>query len=262
MSFDDDLVFCIPLKPKCTSTDWEQVCEMLQNTVLSIQNSTDKRFFIVIAGHDKPELPRADWTTIEFVAAPFSPPNKEGKGKGWDKLKKRRLAAAWVKERCKKRCRLAYVDADDLVSNALVDHALKAPEDTSIVIDSGYRIDDRNGDMELIPKRFSRHCGSCFLPIFQKSELPDSWDDESTVFSQFDSHSKFYSTCESLGRKVDLMRKADIVYLMNHADSLEYAKKGMKEDVVEANLSSKERDDILLNRFSCKLSKNKLRSSI
>ncbi|WP_447529188.1 hypothetical protein [Vreelandella sp. TE19] len=248
MIVDDQVVFCISLKSQVNAADWQRVCQMLETTVATIQKSTSQKFHIVIVGHEKPQMEKIDWRSITFITAPFSPPSK--RGKGWDKLKKRRLAASWVKQHCDKRCRLAFVDADDLVSADLVEEALKADPAVSIVIDAGYRLDARNGDMELLDKRFARHCGSCFLPVFTKEELPNSWEDEGTVFSKFDGHGKFYSTCEELNRDVVLIRTPSIVYLMNHEDSLEYAKKGIKESVVKSNLKLSERDTVLRNKFS------------
>ncbi|WP_252107384.1 MULTISPECIES: hypothetical protein [unclassified Halomonas] len=223
---------------------------MLETTVTTIQRSTSKLFHIVIAGHEMPDMKNVDWDSITFLQAPFAPPGS--RGKGWDKLKKRRLAAAWVKQHCLKRCRLAFADADDLISASLIDDVSKIDPAVSVVIDAGYRLDARNGDMELIADEFSRHCGSCFLPVFDKQELPDSWEDETTVFSSFDSHKEFYTTCQALDRAVMLLEVPSIIYLMNHEDSLEYAKKGMKENAVKKSLKLSQRDTILRNTFSCR----------
>lgn len=250
MIVDDRIVFCISLKSASNATDWKRVCQMLETTVSTIQQSTSEHFHIVIAGHEMPEMEKVDWGSITFLAAPFNPPGS--RGKGWDKLKKRRLAAAWVKQHCLTRCRLAFIDADDLVSAALIDAVLKVDQGVSVVIDAGYRLDARNGNMELIANKFARHCGSCFLPVFDKEELPDSWEDETKVFSAFDSHKNFYSTCQELNRKVTLLEIPSIVYLMNHEDSLEYAKKGMKENAFKTNVKLSERDTVLRNTFSCR----------
>ncbi|WP_110665722.1 hypothetical protein [Salinicola halophilus] len=245
------IYFCISLKSRKNATDWDAVCALLSNTIDSIKNSTSKNYHIVIAGHEKPQFIEGD-DAVTFVEAPFAPPGANTKGRGNDKHKKRRLAAAWVKSQGNHTNRLGYIDADDLIDKTLVEKVLSSGGDVSVIVNSGYKLDMRNGDMEFISKRFSRYCGSCFFPVFTNEELPSSWDDVNTVFSQFDKHREFDIQCKALGKKVKSVQSDDagfVVYLVNHTDSLEFSKKGMKNDTVDNGPQAEVKQRVLETRF-------------
>lgn len=250
---DDKLFFCISLKSQANSLDWPKVCEHLDRTLNSIYASTSNDH-VIIAGHEKPNIEAIQSPYVTFLEAPFEPPSAKGKGRPFDKARKRRLAGAWVRKHIRQQVRLAFIDADDLVANTLVEFAKQSAPETSIIIDAGYRLDLQNGDLERIDTRFYRHCGSCFLPVFSRDELPQRWEDESTLFSNFGPHPNLVNRMNELGRPLVKISEPSVVYLMNHTDSLEYAKKGMKNGLVKNQYSWQEREDIFSNHFACSFS--------
>lgn len=167
-----------------------------------------------------------------------------------DKARKRRFGGAWLRENIEKSVRLAFVDADDLVSTNLVKTAMDQPSERSLIIDSGYRFDLRNSDLELISNQFYRHCGSCLLPVFKAEELPDTWEDESKVFSHLGPHSKLTERFKVLGRPLEKIDYPAITYMTNHVESLEHSKKGMRDGLIENQFSDAEKKLIFQEQFS------------
>jgi hypothetical protein len=245
-ALDDLLVFVICLKSKRHSNDWDAVSKMLSATLRSILASSDDRFRIVVAGHEKPDIEELKDPRAVFVEAPFPVPEVPS---GHDRWLKRVVVGEWVRKRTRERVRVMFLDADDLVHKQLVRAALRSSPRVSLIVDKGYRFDKRDGALQPIGK-FDRRCGSCFIPVFRRDELPRHWRDKRSAYAKFRTHAKFRALCAELGKPVETMDFFAVVYMTNHAESLEYSKKGMREGLIDSPLPSEQSRDILRNEFA------------
>lgn len=127
--------FVIPFKPKCQSSDWAHDCRLLNRTIHSLLNQTNKDFAVYVVYTDlpinivknshikyipyfEPFRPYEEIKQAEKYIANFSN-RKEYMARYFDKGKKVTYGCKFVK---KDRCLYAMnVDADDLISNKLVD---------------------------------------------------------------------------------------------------------------------------------------------
>lgn len=111
------LVFIIPLKSAQLSSSWERVCQLLERTVKSACNQTSPNFKVLIVCHEKPELslvdPRVSYLSVDLPL----PSDYEGKEK--DKMSK--MLIGMREAFSLNPSHIMFVDADDCVSNRLVE---------------------------------------------------------------------------------------------------------------------------------------------
>jgi hypothetical protein len=211
----------------------------------SVLASTDSRFRIAVAGHERPDIVQFNDPRAIFLPAPFAPPKKPS---GTDKWLKRLVIGAWARDRVAERVRMMFLDADDLVHKQLTKIALQADKRVSILLDKGYRYDLLNDELEVINGSFDRRCGSCFLPSFHRDELPQQWD-LTSIYGRFRRHGDFRVLSQELGKVVKRISLHAVVYMSNHTDSLEYQKKGMRKLIKHA-IPSRQATAILRNDFA------------
>jgi hypothetical protein len=243
---DDFLVFAICLKSKRLSSDWDALSKMLSATLRSILASSDERFRVVVAGHEKPDIEELKDPRVVFLESPYPVPEQPS---GHDRWLKRVVIGAWIRKRTRERVRVMFLDADDLVHKQLVRAALRSSPRVSLVIDKGYRFDMRNGALQPIGK-FDRRCGSCFIPAFGRKELPRDWRDKRSAYAKFRTHAKYRALCAELGKPIETMDFFAVVYVTNHAESLEVMKKGMRDDLIDSPLPAEQSREILRNEFA------------
>src|SRR5215218_9237490 len=126
--------FCIPLMPKANASDWGQVSKVFNQTLRSLNNQTNRSFQVLLAAQDMPELAPDLKLDIVHLASPWTVDN-DIKSKWRDKRWKRTLLLRTVRERGG-----GYVmmlDADDLVSNRLVDFVLNDGDLNGYIVESG-----------------------------------------------------------------------------------------------------------------------------
>lgn len=128
------LVFIIPLKSAKLSSSWERVCQLLERTVKSVCNQTSSHFKVLIVCHEKPELsfvdPRVSYLSVDLPL----PSDYEGKEK--DKMSKMLLGLR--EARSLNPSHIMFVDADDCVSNRLVEFVDKNIDKNGWFIEEGY----------------------------------------------------------------------------------------------------------------------------
>src|SRR5262245_21851349 len=125
--------FCIPLLPKANAADWGQVSKVFNQTLRSLANQTNKSFQVLLAAQDMPELAPDLKLDIVHLVPDWSVENVTS-AKLRDKRWKRSLLLRAVRERGG-----GYVmmlDADDLVSNRLVDHVLKDRDPNGYLVET------------------------------------------------------------------------------------------------------------------------------
>lgn len=128
-------VFGISLAATSAVADWDLTTALLGRTLRSVLNQSDPRWRAVIVGHDRPGLPELDDPRVTFVVADIEPPT-EPKHRRKDKMRKRRLAARFLRDLgggyfCP-------LDADDLVHRDLVKHVRSDDNRRGYTVESGF----------------------------------------------------------------------------------------------------------------------------
>lgn len=217
---DEKLVFLVSLKSRSSSHDWFSVVANLRNTLRSIEASVDRRFEVVIAGHDDPREIDPELPAYEFLKATYSPPTDPKRG-GHDKYRKRRICGAWLRSRIKKSVRVMFLDADDLVHRNLVSTVLEHPKLVAFNLEEGYRLDVGLRELEHKKDHFYMLCGSSFVIPFKRDDLPSKPSDKTAFFSRFTRHQLSKDLAAGHGIEVCTLGYPGVVYLINHSDSLE-----------------------------------------
>jgi hypothetical protein len=226
------VVFAIPLKPRSQSADWTTTELHLQRTIRSIRQAAEGvPALICIACH---EAPRLTETRGQVAVLPVDFPQPTGVAEGnRDKIRKRRHIAAWVREHVRHDVRFAFVDADDLVHRGFLRAVLESRSESQLVTD-GFIVDVAAGVVSRRAGTFHETCGSSFVCLFRRNELPTSWEDVEAPFSRFGGapdergHAFYGEIAAELGRASAPLGLPGVAYLVNHPDSLSGAKRGRR----------------------------------
>ena len=222
-------VFAVPLKPRGLSADWEAAQVNLRRTLRSIAHAT-RHYSVrtVIACHDEPDLADLDRSTITVLRVPYAEPAAVGEGSR-DKARKRRHVGTWLREVVQDDVHVMFLDADDLVHSDLISAVYRSRTASQLVTD-GYVVDVFGGLVWLRRGTFYKSCGSSFICKFARSELPTSYDDMTSPYSQFGSspdhrgHQDYDKVAVELGRPSAPLGLPGVAYLANHTESLWQAK--------------------------------------
>jgi hypothetical protein len=223
--------FAIPFKPRSACVDWEQAQANLRRTIGSVRGAAvTEPAIVAVACHDEPELDVVSGE-VNVLTVPFAEPADRWGG-GRDKSSKRRFIGAWLREALiGEETYVMFLDADDLVHEKIVEHAL-ANGHGSYVVDDGYVFDVASGLLWHRRQGFHRTCGSSFIVRFTRDELPSSWEDTASPFGQFGSspdqrgHQDYDQVASELGRPPAAVPFPAVVYTVNHSESLWGAKSG------------------------------------
>lgn len=228
---DVPFVFAIPFKPKRMCTDWRQAQEYLRRTIASARlASAGHPILLCIACHDEPDLGDAAGDDVVILRVPFEEPDTQMAG-GRDKARKRRFIGAWLRETIADDVYVMFLDADDLVRKGFVDYVLQRGAD-SYVVDAGYVVDLAAGLLQRRDIGFHHTCGSSFVYRFRHDELPTSWDDVASEYSQFGTspdqrgHQDYDKVAIELGHPATPVPFRAVAYAVNHPESLWAAETG------------------------------------
>ncbi len=233
--------FCIPLVPKANATDWTQVCTLLDQTLRSIANQTNKSFRVVLAAQDKPDLaPDLGFDVVHVV--PRWKVEGDIKSKWRDKRWKRTLLLRTVRE-----LGGGYVmmlDADDLVSNRLVDYVLTDRDPNGYIIETGYAYDWKANLIAPIPgvweNGFDSVCGSCSVIKFALEDLPPLRRDNKANYlaKRLKQHSQWKNVMRDAGRPLKVLPFPGVVYTLNHNNNLHYLVSPNRQATVPTKIKS------------------------
>lgn len=152
---------------------------LLGETLRSIVNQTDKHFLVLIAGHDRPELPELNDPRISFHPVSFPIPKDGFEGKQ-DQTRKTHFLGAVAKEHGGGY--LMFVDSDDLVHKDIVRFVRSDDNRAGYMIRAGYVLDAVNGRLGKFsgnpPRQFFNHCGTSSIIYFVPDDLPDRSTDK------------------------------------------------------------------------------------
>jgi len=233
--------FCVPLLPKAVAADWGIVVDLLEDTLTSLENQHDHRFVLLLAGHEMPELRRRYSFEIIFLQADW-PTGSEIGEKLRDKRWKRRLLLRELRARGGGYA--MFLDADDLVSNRLVEHVLNDGNPNGYVIEQGYAYDRLNRRIAPIPGAWSGSfdsvCGSCTVIKFNRDDLPADGDSsEQTLGMQLKRHSEWKEVMSGVGRPLAPVPFPAAVYVLNHSQNLHNAIKQNRDQQVPRKIAQR-----------------------
>lgn len=161
MTLPEPFTFGIPLIARASARSWPIVETLLGLTLASVRAQTDQDFRVIVAGHDRPDLPLGDAVFLQADwAAEAVRPNNLDSGRKKHAIQDHVLASGGGL--------LMFLDADDWVDIRLVEAARAGigPDHLGGFIPAGYATDLRRMRAAPIPHprifagAFHRVCGS------------------------------------------------------------------------------------------------------
>jgi hypothetical protein len=175
------IVFITSLRHPATMKSEETTYRLLERTLRSICAQTDARFRVIVVCHKVPPL-NFQHCAIEYLKVDFEPP-----AQGHAQLlrnfdagrldKGRKYLSALYHLRGFDFSHVMFFDADDLLSNGIVETVLSAPLSQSWRINSGYIFKDGSPLLYRIPFRFYNKCGTSFIFSSSIFNLPERMED-------------------------------------------------------------------------------------
>jgi len=216
------IYFGIPLRSKASSNNWEQVCMLFNRTLWSVYNQTKPNFRIIIACHEKPELTRNYDNRVEFIQVDVPFPknlNEQMCDKGYKvhAIGKRinELGGGFT----------MIVDADDLISNKIVEFVLNNESNQfGWYVKSGYILYLDKMKLKYAPKFPS---GSNCVINYTKELLPSSMDNawkasnENNFYIIIKGHSIITKkkACSDIGRPIKPFPFKAAIYVLGTGDN-------------------------------------------
>ncbi|WP_008312552.1 glycosyltransferase family A protein [Leptolyngbya sp. PCC 6406] len=169
-------VFIIPFRSQYTTDNWSQACAFLQRTLTSICNQTDQDFKVLVVCSEIPDGVIKN-PKIDFIRSTLPIPNSFQEKCKDSKIKTRIgiFYAQYLNPSF-----VMSVDADDLVSNRLVEYTKKNFKGQGLFFDKGYLYVEGENKVFLKRKDFYKWCGTCNIFRFGIFDIP-----ESTEFNYF-----------------------------------------------------------------------------
>ncbi len=197
--------FVVPFRPKSESKDWQNDCLLLQHTVDSLLNQLDDAFEIFVVYTDEPSIKISDKKVhLVHFPFPFTGIDKiEGHEKilhqfnnntkmferRWDKGRKICYGSMIAKKNGHKY--IMSVDADDLVSNKLVQHLRERTAGKDVpgfYIEKGYLYSSGASAMIKVPEKMHLFNGSTHILREEFVPIPDFSSNDWHDYSLFTSH--------------------------------------------------------------------------
>jgi hypothetical protein len=212
--------FAIPLISKRASRDWGQVESLLNGTLGSILNSTSQNYQILIACHDVPNTQYNNSNKIKYLQAEFPPLMGQNRPM-LDKIFKLKMIGLEIRKNTNN-CFIMLTDADDLVSNKLVEYVNIDQDNYGYYIYKGYELEYSLKRLRYCP-RYHRLCGSSIILRISESDLPVSLDqkEEDNYFNKmiYAGHRYCEPISKSLNRPLKKIPFAAGVYIINNGEN-------------------------------------------
>ncbi len=221
--------FVVPLKARYNAHDWDYVLHLLRETLASVQRQTSADFRVCVACQDDPGLGALGDDRLQWLRFQGSPPER-GDGKGGDADKKAKIAAIGcaMREACLEETYVTYLDADDLISSTLVKTVLERDNKAGFIFRSGYVLDLARNILSLMEDRFDRDCGTSSSCYMTYADFPTGLSDYKSYFVNMARHAYSRELAEMRGLVLEDFPYPAALYRINHGDSLERLKHGLK----------------------------------
>lgn len=211
------LYFGIPLISKDASVNWDQTVNLLNNTLSSIAQQTDKRVHALIACHDIPPIAKRFQPLVTFLPVDSPIPQTveamradKGRKKQEIGLHLRSLGGGY----------LMFLDSDDLIDKDLASYVLNTQDPSGYIIKSGYEYYSDTGNLLLQKGNFDQICGSCAIFNLKEEDLPQHAEDKECFFGKLQSHRGFEAVCRQNNRPLSTIPFPAAVYLRTSNFSL------------------------------------------
>lgn len=157
---------------------------LLENTLRSVCNQSSFRYKVLVVCNQIPTI--EIYESVEFLVVDFPPPSKLNQPQTG-------MKAIRMDRGCKYMAGLAYArrfdpsfimffDADDYISNRIVDHVDSQPEEYAWYIDRGYQY--QFGDTRLSQVlNFNLHCGTSLIYPYSMLDVPAELADTPSISS-------------------------------------------------------------------------------
>jgi hypothetical protein len=183
---------------------------------LSLYNSSDQDFRIVITGHEKPNVAELRDPRVTFRASSFEKPSGP-KEFARDKARKQRSNLEWIKDQGGGDVVMA--DADDLFHRDLFRVIREADHSNGHIIKRGYVFDMTNGKLAPIPgawsKAFDAICGSSAILRLTPSEIR-----EKTRIQKLGPHNRIEENSILMGRPLHVIDWPAAIYVLGARETV------------------------------------------
>jgi glycosyltransferase involved in cell wall biosynthesis len=222
---EDVFVFAIPLVPKRRAKHWDTVIANLQATLQSILNQTDKNFHCFIAAEDPVFLKEIDSPHVTLIKVPdrngLESANSDYAKSHRNIWHKRSIMTAAAIEIDAKY--VMFTDADDLVSNRLVDYIRTIKPEFGAAIRYGFVFDPKNGKCLPVPsehvpvKSFDGYCGTSIVLTSRQAT-----EEQSNAFSALctQPHHRIRETAAEYGMPLLDVLEMMAVYVLNTGENI------------------------------------------
>jgi hypothetical protein len=170
------LIFCVPLRAKEISKDWDKVVMLFNRTLESIYNQSNPNFRVYIACHQIPSLNKVYDDRVQFIVVKTKIPvtyldmmdDKDSKI-----YTCQNAARKYLIEQKMGGAYFMNVDSDDLVSRRISDFVSTTATKSVYTSKYGFIYFEGNTYMKKA-RRLERTCGSCFIIYLKIDQLPQN----------------------------------------------------------------------------------------
>jgi len=213
----ETIYFCMPLVGRSASSDWNRVCLLLDQTLKSIlvQSGNIK---VLVACNEIPNSSLASDSRLSFLSIQGHKPQTLQERRQ-DKSKKLRRLIEEVRARGP-----GYVilmDADDLISNRLVDYIRTSNNKNGYLFQSGYLLNVA-GKRFRKTRNFPTHCGTCAAFYLSHDDLAPGR--EICAIMERGRHTRYAEACEKMGRTLEKVPFPVAIYVRHHGENISRVK--------------------------------------
>ena len=180
------IIFCIPLRSKEVSQDWDKVTLLFNRTLESVYNQTNPKFRIFVACHQIPTLDKTYDDRVQFITVKTKIPISYSDMMD-DKDSKiytcQNAARKYLVEQKLDGAYFMNVDSDDLISCKIADFISNKAEKNIYTSKHGFIYFEGNSYLKKA-RRLERTCGSCYIIYLNIPQLPHN--DEGFLINNVD----------------------------------------------------------------------------
>ncbi len=169
----------IPLKAQVAARNWHSTSAMLQQTLASLENQTDRNFRFAVVGHDCPAFLAGDdaYVDCNFDLPPLAINGSYQNRADFDRIgdKNRKIVRGLQALSHFSITHWFYLDADDLLHRDFVSTVAQFNSDEGAVFDRGYLLFARENRI-MRHRRLSEICGSTSVLPASAFEIPSGLD--------------------------------------------------------------------------------------
>ncbi len=173
-----EIAIGIPFIGRHLTNSWERVVGLLEETLTSVFAQKSDRYRVSIVCNEIPEGPIFKDKRLNFIVLPPVPPEKVAAWSWADIVPKQMAMRRWAVESGADY--FFQLDADDLISNRLVEFVSEADPRAGYIIREGYAFNVQTAQVSKIPspnepeKEFDYYCGSSVIVSMNPMVRPEA----------------------------------------------------------------------------------------